>query len=186
MTPAEITLRNWVNAQKSTGPKTVRGKAVVAGNAIRHGATARPNQEAVTTWLAIILDTPEITPDVLIPTDERGFRALSLAKAEVQLVAAQKALRDFEVEMPVILTQGKRLNWQDIAEGLLSGEIPPPDMTQRWREVYQHIRTRKNDYQSAKRRQRLLKRYLGEARAQRRKAFLAWLAASSGGGGMAA
>ena len=43
MTREDIAARNRANAQTSTGPKTARGKAAVAGNARRHGATARPD-----------------------------------------------------------------------------------------------------------------------------------------------
>ena len=39
-TPAQV-LANRENAQHSTGPKTEQGKAVCAGNAIRHSLTAR-------------------------------------------------------------------------------------------------------------------------------------------------
>jgi len=39
-TPAQI-LANRENAQHSTGPKTDQGKAASAGNAVRHGLTAR-------------------------------------------------------------------------------------------------------------------------------------------------
>ena len=40
MSGADIAARNRANAQKRTGPRTVEGKAIVAGNARRHGATA--------------------------------------------------------------------------------------------------------------------------------------------------
>ena len=136
MTREEIAARNCVNAQKSTGPKTAHGKAVVAGNARRHGATAQPDPELVATWLGIILDDPDITPKALMPTDERGFRALMLAQAEVQLITAKNAHRDFEAGMPLILRVGKQLTWKDIMEGLASGEIPRQEMTRTQAHVY--------------------------------------------------
>jgi len=176
MTRQGIAKRNRANAQKSTGPRTASGKAVVAGNARRHGATARPDPETVATWLGIILDDTEITPEVLIPTDERGIRALLLAQAEVRVVAAHRALRDFEAEMPFILRLGRPFTWQDIVEGLRSGELPPPDRTLTHRQVYQAIQTRKKEYNSVKHDHKLLHRYLREAQAQRRRAFQAWLA----------
>lgn len=165
---------------KSTGPKTVQVKAVVAGNARRHGATARPDPAAVATWLRIILDDPNIKAEALVPTDARGYRALMLAQAEVQLVTATNALRAFEAGMPLILRVGKQLTWKDIMEGLASGELQRPDRTRTQTQVYQDILVRREELRSAERQQRLFKRYLGEARAQRRKAFLAWLLANNG------
>ena len=180
MTRDEIAARNRANAAKSTGPKTVQGKAVVAGNARRHGATARPDPAAVATWLRIILDDPDITARALPPTDTLGYRALMLAQAEVQLVTATNALRDFEAEMPLILRVAKQLTGKDILEGFASGEQPRRDRTRSQTQVYRDILVRRAELRSAERQQRLFKRYLGEARAQRRKAFLAWLLANRG------
>ena len=56
----EIAARNRLNAQKSTGPKTASEKALVAGNARRHGATARPYPDTVVTWIRVILDDPKM------------------------------------------------------------------------------------------------------------------------------
>ena len=49
-----------------------------------------------------------------------------------------------------------------------------------YREISRHIKARKEEYKSVERHLKLLNRYLGEARAQRRKALSAWLAASRG------
>jgi hypothetical protein len=180
MTWEEIVERNRKNAQKSTGPKTVSGKAKVADNARRHGATSRPDPEVISTWLKVILDNPTITPEHLTPTDERGVRALLLAESEARLAITERALRDFEAELPLGLKFGVQLSWTDIAEGFLSGSIPRPNMNLSYREISKLIRTKKDDYKVIKRRHRLLKRYAAEARSQRRKALLAWLAASTG------
>ena len=115
-----------------------------------------------------------------MPTDERGVRALLLAQAEVQLVAVHRALREFEAETPKLLLLGKKQTFDDIREGLLSGEIPHADMTMTYPEISRHIKARKEEYKSVERRLKLLNRYLGEARAQRRKALSAWLAANRG------
>lgn len=180
MTRDEIAACNRANATKSTGPKTVQGKAVVAGNARRHGATARPDPAAVATWLRIILDDPDITVEAFVPTEERGYHALMLAQAEVQLVTATNAFRAYEAGMPLILCVGKQLTGRDIMVGLASGELPRRDRTRSQTQVYRDILVRRAELRSAERQQRLFKRYLGEARTQRRKAFFAWLLANSG------
>jgi hypothetical protein len=96
MTPQQIAARNRANASHSTGPKTEAGKAVVSANALRQGATARLDMNSVSVWLSIILNRPDVTPRDLQPEDEKGYRALMLAKAEVRLAQVETAARDLE------------------------------------------------------------------------------------------
>ena len=74
-----ITRRNKVNAQRSTGPKSERGKAVVAQNARRHGVTSKPDPTTVAAWLRIILDKRDLVPGDLMRDDRRTTWALALA-----------------------------------------------------------------------------------------------------------
>lgn len=92
MSNERITARNRSNACNSTGPRTVAGKAIVAGTAKKHGVPVCPSPERVRTWLAIILGRPGIHPDDLMADDDHGFLALALVEAEVHLVAVQHAL----------------------------------------------------------------------------------------------
>ena len=103
-----------------------------------------------------------------------------LTQAEVQLVTATNALRDFEAGMPLILRVAKQLTGKDIMEGFASGELPRRDRTRTQTQVYRDILVRREELRTAERQQKLFRRYLGEARAQRRKAFLDWLLANSG------
>ena len=68
MTERNFASRNRKNARKSTGPKTPEGKKAVSQNAVRHGATSRPDPSQVSTWLRIISDDPHMSFDGL----ERG------------------------------------------------------------------------------------------------------------------
>lgn len=90
MSRDEITARNQKNAQKSTGPKTAEGRAVSAQNARKHGATARPDPQAVANWLRVILDR-DLTADDLQPENAIGQAALRLAEAEARRVTAERA-----------------------------------------------------------------------------------------------
>lgn len=96
MTDPAITARNRANAAKSTGPRTDAGKVVVAQNARRHGATARPDPERVATWARIFLDTPDLEPIDLLADDAHTRSALALAVAEARLAEATRALEEFE------------------------------------------------------------------------------------------
>ena len=66
MTPA-TKLRNKANAQFSTGPKSIEGKARASQNARTHGATAKPDASEVTKWLKVILNKETLTEDDLRP-----------------------------------------------------------------------------------------------------------------------
>ena len=86
----KITARNKENAQKSTGPKTAAGRAVSAQNARTHGATARPDPQAVTHWLRVILNR-DLTHEDFEPEDATGRAALRLAEAEARRVVTERA-----------------------------------------------------------------------------------------------
>lgn len=96
MSSDSITARNRENAQKSTGPRSVRGKAVVSTNARRHGATSQPDPTSVAAWLRIILNKADLVPRDLLSDDKRASSALALAEAEVRLGSARAALDNFE------------------------------------------------------------------------------------------
>lgn len=100
-----ISARNRANAAKSTGPRSEAGKAVVAQNARRHGATARLDPELVSTWLKIILNTPEISHEHFTQDQESGRLALELARAEAVLCRSEQAMKDFERGTAERLTQ---------------------------------------------------------------------------------
>ena len=164
MRPDDLIARNRANAQRSTGPRTVTGKAMVAQNARRHGATSRPDPESVRKCFAVILDDPEPAIAAVLLEGGRGFRALALAEAEVRLAMAEEALRDFEASVTGPEGEGREVSdigedhRTDAGEGAVA---PGTAMSEETR--------------PGGRRHRLLKRYLGEARAQRRRAFEAWL-----------
>lgn len=174
-----IIARNRTNARKSTGPKTAEGRAAVAGNARRHGATARPDQESVATWLAIILDRPEITPDDLLPGDEIGYRALALAEAEVRVVATEMALREFEVGREEPSESLKDLGWcrEMIVDELILDGGSEKEIKSAFSLLRRIARVEERDTLPGGKRNRLLQRYVREARAQRRRAFAAWVLA---------
>ena len=181
MTRENIAIRNHQNARKNTGPKSAEGKATVARNALRHGATARPDKESVATWLSIILDKPLLTVEDLQPHDDLGFLALALAEAEVRLVAADCALREFErgCAEPNDKSGGiLDLFVDDLAQSA-SSEKELRSVLSLLKPVFRFAaeETRPNG-----RRHRLLKRYLREARGTRRRALGAFLDAAKGSG----
>ena len=177
MTRDRISARNRANAKKSTGPKTAQGKAVASQNARRHGATSRPDPKSVLTWLAIILDEPGVSWDAFMPADERGFRALALAEAEVRHASAERALMEFDADMEEKAMTGE--DYKALAQvvalqfGLenLPRDIPTVDLYHKARLAAASLEAKATHNTQ----RRLLRRYLGEARAQRRRALRAWV-----------
>lgn len=177
MTSPAVTKRNRQNAKSSTGPKTAAGKARVSSNARRHGATAQPAPSAVSAWLAVILDRQDIKPSDLIPGDERGFRAMALARAEAQLFAADVSLRDFEAdaiapdeEVPGLVSDATTMLRE------LSGHAGRSRDMQINTTLLRMLRwTDRENRVLARGRHTLLKRYLREARGHRKRAFQVWL-----------
>jgi hypothetical protein len=184
MTGEDIAARNRANAQKSTGPRTAEGKAIVAGNARSHGATGRPDRESVTLWLAVILDRPAITPADLMPEDEVSYRARALAEAEVRLLSAERALREFEAGMaePIKAQGHSALTPDDILGMLDRDDVTKSEIEAGLSRLKEIGRARVVEIRSSADQHRLLQRYYREARARRRSAFEAWAAMQVAGG----
>jgi hypothetical protein len=173
-----ITERNRANASQSTGPKTASGKAVVSRNAVQHGATAKPDPENVAIWLRIILNEPDAMPIDAFEESEVFLAAYRLAETEVQLIAAKQALRDFATgeAAPSKASVGFEEQVLDYFDLLKTSQ-----MTGAQRRTREALVDRIRSFQLRKmrggeRQHHLLKRYLGEARSQRRKAFTTWIA----------
>lgn len=181
MTTSRYVERNRANAQKGTGPKTERGKAIIAGNAKRHGVMSRPEPKRVAIWLAIILDQPNMTLEDLLPDDEYGYRALALAEAEVRLATAEGALAALFHEEPKTHTTWRELVQEGIGVMALMDEVdafaplferalwPSPQMSNGKDGPYTGKVTLFEN------RRRLLTRYAMEARSRRRRAFDNWI-----------
>jgi len=184
MTDDVLIARNRANAQNSTGPKTEAGKTRVAGNARRHGATSRPDPDYVATWLAIILDRPKLTSRDLLPEDDAGYRALALAEAEVRFIMAQQALQEFEARCAASdeITQDLREVGQGIMQELIDDGGTKREVRSGTALMDRILQHEAQETHSGGKRHRLLKRYLAEAKAQRRKALAAWLAVAAEGG----
>ncbi len=183
MTSERIAARNRANAQKSTGPKTAAGKAIVSGNARRHGATSRPDPESVATWLAIILDDPDILAGAPIPSDDRGFRALALAEAEARQVAAERALLEFErgEAEPSESLQDLRQYAELIREDIDEGGLPERKVRSGYGLLMRIAQWDLHETQPGGRHHRRLQRYLREARSRKRRALQAWIEVSVAG-----
>jgi hypothetical protein len=178
MTHKETGDRNRANARKSTGPRTSEGKAVVATNALKHGATARPKADSVAAWLSVILDRPDISPSDLMPEDEVGYRALALAQAEARLVAAEQSLTAFEAGNlePTETTKDLRGAAAFILDELTIHGGTKREMKSGLSLLRRIARIKTEETRPGGKRHRLLRRYVLEARSRRWKAFEAWAA----------
>jgi hypothetical protein len=162
----------------------VEGKAIVAGNARRHGATGRPDRESVALWLAVILDRPDITAADLMPEEEVSYRARALAEAEVRLLSTERALREFEAGTaePIKAQGHSALTPEGILGMLDRDDVTKSEIEAGLSRLKEIGRARVVEIRSSADQHRLLQRYYREARARRRSAFEAWAAMQVAGG----
>ena len=164
--------------RRATGPITAEGKAVSAPNVRKHGLSAEPAVDLVAAWFNLILNKGEDALEEPNADDPRREAALWLAIAEARY---HRALD--KVEAPLEETSLGRQIYNQVAihlydllmevENLPAEEEADPDDID---ELKLGVAMLKFLDVSARREQRLFKRYLGEARAQRRKALKAWCA----------
>ena len=182
MTTDKQTKANRANAQRSTGPQSQAGKAQVAGNAVRHGATGRPTASQVSDWFRVITNGSEYRRGSLMTNDDTTRLALRLADAEARLAAAEAALADLEA----IDVHELEADLNIVSAAALSQAIANADPSKPTTPLEQSTLTVADiealtlQLSAVERRRRLLNRYVREARGQRKRAFRTWLAHLSG------
>ena len=163
--------------RRATGPKTAAGKAVSSQFAYRHGLNAPPEEYLVTAWFNLILNNGEDALEEPNASDPRRA-ALRLAIAEARY---HRALHKVDTH------DGEPNSAQQVANKLLAdvrlvldgmprkiSEGPADPFELEYTEL--GVRQLEKLMVDVGRERRLYRRYLGEARAQRRKALRAWCA----------
>ena len=164
--------------RRATGPRTAEGKAVSSQNARRHGLNALPDENLVTYWFNAILDNGEDAYEEPNADDPRREAALRLAIAEARYHRALHKVDTHDREpnsaqqVANKLHADVRLVLDGMPRKISEGPADPFDLE------YAEFGVRQLEKLMVEvgRERRLYRRYLGEARAQRRKALRAWCA----------
>ena len=168
--------------RRATGPKTAAGKAVSARNARRHGLNAPPDEDLVTTWFNLILGNGVDAYEEPNADDPRREAALRLAIAEAGYHRALQKVDTHDTE-PNSAQQVANKLYADVRfvldglpERVADGPADPFDLE------YAEFGLRQVEKLLVEvgRERRLYRRYLCEARAQRKKALRAWCASNRG------
>jgi hypothetical protein len=168
--------------RRATGPITAEGKAISSQNARIHGLNAPPDENLVNYWFNLILDNGEDAyeePDVSDPGREAALR---LAVAEVRYHRALQKVdtHDREPNSAQQVVNKLHADIDNVLDGMpKSYSDGPPDPFE-LQYVNFAIKQLERLMVEVGRERRLYWRYLGEARAQRRKALKAWCAFNRG------
>ena len=157
---------------------TAEGKAISAQNARRHGLSAEPDGDLVAAWFNAILDHGEDAYEEPNADDPRREAALRLAIAEARYHRALEKVDTHDREpnsaqqVANKLLADVRLVLDGMPRKILEGPADPFDLE------YAEFGVRQLERLMVEvgRERRLYRRYLGEARAQRRKALKTWCA----------
>ena len=162
--------------QNATGPRTPEGKAMSSQNARRHGLNAPPDEELVSTWFNVILNNCGDDHEEPSARDPRREAALRLAIAEARYHRALHKVDTHDREpnsaqqVANKLLADVRLVLDGMPRKISEGPADPFDLE------YTEFGVRQLERLMVEvgRERRLYRRYLGEARTQRKKALQAW------------
>ena len=164
--------------RRATGPITAEGKGTSAQNALRHGLNAPPDAGVVSAWFNLILDNCDDEIEEPNARDPRREAALRLAFAEARYHRARHKVDTHGTEPHSAQRRATKLHeeiwtvFDRMPVRIKDGPADPYDL------AYVNFTVKQLEMLVAQiSRERLLyARYLGEARAQRKKALRAWCA----------
>ena len=162
----------------ATGPITDAGKAVSSQNARKHGLNAPPGDAIVTKWFNVIANNRGDDQEEPRAADPRRESALRLTIAEARYHRALHKVDTHESEpgsaqqLAMKLRQEIREVLDDMPKKIADGPPDPHAL------AYANFAIKQLEelLEQIGHERRLYHRYLGEARAQRKKAFRAWCA----------
>ena len=164
--------------RRARGPITAEGKAVSSQNARRHGLNAPPEEYLVTAWFNLVLNNGEDALEEPNASDPRQEAALRLAIAEARYHRALHKVdaHDSEPNSAQQVANKLHADIDNVLDGMPKSysEGPPDPLELQY--VNFAIKQLEVLLGEVGRERRLYRRYLGEARAQRRKALRAWCA----------
>ena len=161
--------------RRATGPTTAEGKAVSAQNAWKHGLSAEPAADLVAAWFNAILNNGEDALEEPNADDPRREVALWLAIAEARYHRALHKLDNHHTE-PTSAQSVVNVLYDHIMDLIDCGSYQKVLKDDPLQSVEYSMQILKLMMQIAREKRRLYRRYLGEARAQRKKALKAWCA----------
>ena len=165
--------------RRATGPITAKGKAVSSQNARKHGLNAPPDEILVSAWFNVILNNDDDALEESNGNDPLREAALRLAIAEARDHRAQHKLETYHKE-PQSAQYAVNVLYHHILDLIDCGSYQNALKNDPLQNVEYSMQILKLMIQVAGRERRLRMRYLGEARAQRKKALSAWCAFNRG------
>ena len=166
------------NPKGATGPVTEAGKAVSSQNARKHGLNAPPEDAIVSKWFNVILNNDGDDQEEPSAPDTRREAALRLAIAEARYHRALNKVDTHESEPGSAqqLAMKLRQEIRDVLDDMLKKIADGPPDPHALADANVAIKQLEELFAQISRERRLYRRYLGEARAQRKKALKAWCA----------